>query len=1524
MKNVINQYINNSVLLFLTFTTVFVLFVQQRALSQDFAINFGRSVSDIVVHEDNMQNFRLTFTYSGLGTFIVETDSDMSFNEIAIPGTYSIGEIGTPKLPASKKLMEVPFGAEIEVKVKNYTTTEYQLSDYGINFPIIPVQPSLRKDQDVSDVPFEFDKNIYEKDFFIKHELASVEVLGVLRGYRIARLTIAPVSYNPYKGIIKVYNDIEVEISFINADEALNDYIKATTWSPYFEVVGKRLINNIRNGGYPAHPDLTKYPVKYLIVSNRMFENDLQPFIEWKIKKGYKVIVAYTDEIGNTYTQIQSYIHQQYNQGTPTDPPPSFVLLVGDTPQLPSTSGSSTGKMTDLYYASVDGDYFPEMYYGRFSATNSAQLVSQIAKTLYYERYEFEDPTYLNDVTLIAGADGTWNPRIGQPTVQYGTINYFNAAHGYTNVNAYLTSPYTGCYSPEKIAVSMINYSAHCNETCWGDPNLTISMVNAFVNNGKYPLAVGNCCLAADFGYGECIGETWQRAANKGSVAYIGSAPSSYWFEDFYYSVGAFPLQGNNNGYVPTFEETTWGAYDAPFVSDYVTTGSLNFVGNLAVTEVHIQGWPSHSSPLYYWQAYNVLGDPSLVAYHTEGTENTVSHMPIVPIGMNYYEVTAEPGSYVGISKDGVLHGCALVDETGIVEVPMDPILDGGMVDIVVTKPQFIPYMVQIPAAALEGPYIVLDGYTISDPTGNNNGLADYGENINLNVTLKNVGADPSASVNATVSGSDQYVTLTSTATKNFGTIPAGGTATVNNAWSFSIDDFVPDQHKAQFILTMTDGSDTWTSNLFITIQSPIIFIAEEFLVDDSQSGNNDGILDPGETALIIMNVKNNGHSAISNTIINITSTDPMLTINTPTVNIASLDAGASQEYSFNVSASETSPIGYPVNVNLNAEGGPDGQYTASCLITVVIGLIPEYIMTNATITTCVGEFYDSGGPNGQYGSNEDLVMTFLPLTDDGIIKAEFISFETETNYDFLYIHNGANTSAPQVTGSPFHGTMSPGTIVGLNADGALTFRFKSDYSVTKAGWSAHISCHYLQGLPECASSPSPTNNAQNVSLNSNLSWVSYDAVTFDVYFGLVPDPPFVETVPTPLYTPVLEPNTTYYWKIIPINANGQASDCPVWSFTTSGPEYYMSNGTVTVNSGVFYDSGGPNANYSNHENYTMTFLPIDENTPLKFTFTQFDIENNWDYLYIYNGPNTTATQFPGSPFTGTYSPGTITSTHPTGAITFRFTSDYSVVKSGWIANFITVGNLACNITANPEEICQGGYSLLNCNVSGGTGNYNFNWSPASSLSNPNVQNPIATPNETTTYTVTINDGATTISDNYTLVVHELPPVNLGEDVTVCETETVTLDATTPNAVSYLWTPGGYTTAVIQVDTTGVGIASVTYTCQVTDVYGCVGQDDITITFKSCVGINEISDNISMLVYPNPTKNLLNISFTGVTDEIEYALLNYHGQQVYSNYIGKLNGSVSQEIRLDNLARGVYYLRINSSDGAYIKKVVLQ
>ncbi|MDD3891980.1 MAG: C25 family cysteine peptidase, partial [Bacteroidales bacterium] len=694
--------------------------------AQDYFIPLGNKKSEAEVLQNSMSNLNMLFTLEGIyGKEILSTKGE-GFTELYFGKGYSSGELGSPKLPAFKKLIQIPHGATVKLNVSGYTEQEFSLSEYGIERKVYPVQPSLRKDQDIESEPFHYNEKVYSLDQYRDKPLAHIEVLGTMRGVRIARVEVYPINYNPVSGTINVYNDIEVELSFEGANRGLEQEIYAKTRSPYFDPVYDMLANSYSKDSFDNHPDLVNYPVRMLIVSHRMFEPTLAPFIAWKTKKGFSVEVAYTDEIGTTSNAIKTYIHGKYNDATPDNPAPSFVVLVGDVEQVPSSgTGSSSGKQTDLYYASVDGDYFPEMYYGRLSAQNIAQLQNIINKILYYEQYQFDDPTYLNNATLIAGSDGHWNPKLGQPAVKYATANYYNSDHGFNSVWGYgiasdpnnpnNSSGYTGCYDNERISVGLINYTAHCNTTIWGDPQLTISNVNAMTNINKYPLAIGNCCLAADFGYGECIGEAWIRAANKGAVTYIGSSPSSYWFEDFYWVVGAFPLQGSNDGYVPTFDETTLGSWDAPFVSDYITTGGLIFVGNLAVTEVDLQNYPSHSSPLYYWQAYNVLGDPSLVPFLTEGEENTVTHMPILPIGLDTYTVNALPGSYVAISKDGVLHGAGLVDETGEVEVSIEPVLDGGDVDIVVTRPQTVPFIVQVPAAALEGPYIVLDTYTVND-----------------------------------------------------------------------------------------------------------------------------------------------------------------------------------------------------------------------------------------------------------------------------------------------------------------------------------------------------------------------------------------------------------------------------------------------------------------------------------------------------------------------------------------------------------------------------------------------------------------------------------------------------------------------------------------------------------------------------------------------------------------------------------------------------------------------------------------
>lgn len=112
----------------------------------------------------------------------------------------------------------------------------------------------------------------------------------------------------------------------------------------------------------------------------------------------------------------------------------------------------------------------------------------------------------------------------------------------------------------------------------------------------------------------------------------------------------------------------------------------------------------------------------------------------------------------------------------------------------------------------------------------------------------------------------------------------------------------------------------------------------------------------------------------------------------------------------------------------------------------------------------------------------------------------------------------------------------------------------------------------------------------------------------------------------------------------------------------------------------LFTDSGSQTANYSNSETLTKTFYPT-AGTNLTLTFTDFSLEEDYDFLYIYNGPSaTTASLFPNGTLTGYAIPGSFTSTHPTGAITVRFVSDPGVVDRGWVANF------SCNILGIEEN----------------------------------------------------------------------------------------------------------------------------------------------------------------------------------------------------------------------------------------------
>ena len=221
-------------------------------------------------------------------------------------------------------------------------------------------------------------------------------------------------------------------------------------------------------------------------------------------------------------------------------------------------------------------------------------------------------------------------------------------------------------------------------------------------------------------------------------------------------------------------------------------------------------------------------------------------------------------------------------------------------------------------------------------------------------------------------------------------------------------------------------------------------------------------------------------------------------------------------------------------------------------------------------------------------------------------------------------------------------------------------------------------------------------------------------------------------------------------------NSEGQTETVTKHNFIHVRESYNMHNGTVETCNAMFYDDGGPNGNYSDRKDYTMTFLPNTPNGVLEAIFEEFAVEDGYDFLYIYDGTSTNAPQI--GEYTGTDSPETVTATNSEGALTFRFSSDYGVNASGWKASVHCAGPyepMIIGVSADPTEINEGESTQLTAIVMGGAGDYTWLWEPAETLDDPTSCCPIATPTQPeTTYRVTVTDAlGHTISGDVTVTI---------------------------------------------------------------------------------------------------------------------------------------------------------------------------
>jgi len=268
-----------------------------------------------------------------------------------------------------------------------------------------------------------------------------------------------------------------------------------------------------------------------------------------------------------------------------------------------------------------------------------------------------------------------------------------------------------------------------------------------------------------------------------------------------------------------------------------------------------------------YLEMYNLMGDGATDIYTLEPRSLTVTYPPVIPIGAYPLGVSVTssgspvPNALVcamSVNDSGV-RAVGYTDASGAVTLPLTTLMPDSIF-VTVTGHNLVPHLGSLLALPSSGPYVMYLRHVVDDVAGNNDGIPNPGETINLPVWLKNWGSAAAASVSATLRASDPAISLTDSL-HDYGDIPAGDSSyTGSSGFGFAIAPTCTNGYAVHFELECRDANDsTWTSPITLAIGAPQLGFAAVSAVDPAPGGNGNGMIDPGESGDLVVTLRNAG-----------------------------------------------------------------------------------------------------------------------------------------------------------------------------------------------------------------------------------------------------------------------------------------------------------------------------------------------------------------------------------------------------------------------------------------------------------------------------------------------------------------------------------------------------------------------------------------------------------------------------------------------------------------------------------------
>ena len=846
---------------------------------------------------------------------------------------------------------------------------------------------------------------------------------------------------------------------------------------------------------------------------------------------------------------------------------------------------------------------------------------------------------------------------------------------------------------------------------------------------------------------------------------------------------------------------------------------------------------------------------------------------PIPNMASDYF------GDYLGITaKSGMVYPCWTDNRSGWAQTYVSPFMLTPAINMA-----FIAYQSH-----------VLDDGNL----GNANGLLDNGENLNLTISMKNIGDMPGTNVDVILSSDSPLITVTDSI-ENYGDFMIGQIKSISDGFALHVSDSIPDGTEVVFNLKAVDANDsTMLSNFTIIAHAPAIKI-NGMTVNDPL-GNNNHVLEPGETAELVVTYTSTGDYTATSAVSHLSCQQSFVTITNPSVDLGNLDPGQTATATFTVQISDV-PLGsaaiFDNLVNYSS-------HVAIRSFVKPIGLIVEDWETG-NFTKFPWTF---SGTSTWTIDNTVKYEGLYSAQSDAISHNQNVGLQL--NYSILY--PDSISFFCKVSSELFH------DVLGFYIDGAKVGQWSGNLNWKRVAYPVTAGLHNLKW-----------EYSKDAANSSGLDKAWVDFIIF---------PPEQKTMAWAGSDMVICEDET-----VQLNASAAYYQTVQWSTSGSGtfnnpailnPVYTPSAADISAGSVILtLTVNGISVGETMVDNITLTINP----KPTVFAGNDAGICLNDEFTVMAASATNVSSLIWTTTGDGSFSdPSALMPVYTPGNSDKTNGSVMLLLKANSIGGCdpaVDTVNLA--IYPLPEAaleitgtVCNGDSTQLTYHLSGAAP-FNVTMAGGETVLIPASPYMIwVKPENTATYAITsIADAHGCVggaSGSVTVEVLATPTVKMPADTSLCANLMLNLASNASGAVSYLWTPGGQVSATLSVDTTGIGMGEHVFTLKATGSNGCATTRKTIVFFRDCTGIDEMAGNVSFKVYPNPGNGLFAIEFITVQKEsVAVRIYSDNGMLIKEETGIVVQDKLLKSYNLKNQAAGTYLLTIENNNMKVSRELII-